>query len=415
MASIARRNLFEDLPRFLIAQAGITFAVSLITIQAGILQGFTRSTALLIDQSRADLWVASDQMEHLELTEPLPLSTVAQAAQVAGVRRAEALLLGSGRWYSGQGSPDTVRIFGFDPQGQLFVPGTIVAGRIEALTAPYTVLVDRSNSRTLNITSVGQTARIRSLPVTVVGLTQGTQSIAASPFVFASLPTARAYATAGLTSQLNCQIRNGDLHCTNVYQPSTSPPTVNPDQPLAPLSETDPISYVLVQATPDQDLASLSQRLEAALPGTRVYTRAAMAERTRRYWQNRTGVGFVLGLGAAVGIIVGTVIVGQILYASVTDHLKEFGTLKAMGASNWTLYQVVLEQAVWMAALGYLPGVAICWGVRTWALSTQGILILMTPGTLVGVLFLTVGMCTCSAFFAIQKVTRVDPAIVFKA
>ncbi len=415
MASIARRNLFEDLPRFLIAQAGITFAVSLITIQAGILQGFTRSTALLIDQSLADLWVASDQMEHLELTEPLPLSTVAQAAQVPGVQRAEALLLGTGRWYSGQGSPDTVRIFGFDPQGQLFVPGTVVAGSLEALTAPYTVLVDRSNSRSLNINGVGQTARIRSLPVTVVGLTQGTQSIAASPFIFAALPTAKAYSTAGLTSQLNCQIRDGDLQCTNVYQQSTSPPTVDPDQPLPPLSEADPISYILVQAVPDQDLTSLSQRLAAALPGTRVYTRDAMAERTRRYWQDRTGVGFVLGLGAGVGIIVGTVIVGQILYASVTDHLKEFGTLKAMGASNWTLYRVVLEQAVWMAVLGYLPGVAICWGVKTWALSTQGILILMTPGTLVGVLLLTVGMCTCSAFFAIQKVTRVDPAIVFKA
>lgn len=415
MASIARRNLFEDLPRFLIAQAGITFAVSLITIQAGILQGFTRSTALIIDQSPADLWVASDQMEHLELTEPLPLSTVEQAAAVSGVQRAEALLLGTGRWYSGQGSPDTVRIFGFDPQGKLFVPGTIVAGSVEALMAPYTVLVDRSNLRSLNITGVGTTARIRSLPVKVVGITQGTQSIAASAFVFASLPTAKAYSTAGLTSQLNCQIRDGNLQCTNVYQQSAAAPSVDPSQPLPPLSAADPISYILVQAAPGQDLATLSQRLAAALPGTHVYTREAMAERTRRYWQHRTGVGFVLGLGAAVGIIVGTVIVGQILYASVTDHLKEFGTLKAMGASNWTLYRVVLEQAVWMALLGYLPGVAICWGVKTWALATQGILILMTPGTLVGVLVLTVGMCTCSAFFAIQKVTRVDPAIVFNA
>ncbi|WP_448562024.1 ABC transporter permease, partial [Trichothermofontia sp.] len=232
MTSIARRNLFEDLPRFLIAQAGITFAVSLITIQAGILQGFSRSTALLIEQSKADLWIASDQMEHLELTEPLPLSMVDQAAAVTGVQRAEALMLGSGRWYSGHTSPDTVRIFGFDPQGTLFVPGTVIAGSLEALSAPYTVLVDRSNLRSLNITGVGTTARIRSLPVKVVGITQGTQSIAASAFVFASLPTAKAYSTAGLTSELNCQIRDGNLQCTNVYQPSAKTSPVAPTQPL---------------------------------------------------------------------------------------------------------------------------------------------------------------------------------------
>ena len=70
MASIARKNLFEDIPRFLVAQAGIVFAVSLVTIQTGILDGFVRSTALLIDRSEADLWIASEEMVHLELTVP---------------------------------------------------------------------------------------------------------------------------------------------------------------------------------------------------------------------------------------------------------------------------------------------------------------------------------------------------------
>jgi putative ABC transport system permease protein len=89
MVSIARKNLLEDIPRFLVAQAGIMFAVSLVTIQTGVLKGFTSSASLLIDKSKADIWVASKDMVHLELTLPLPEERVNQARQVAGVDRAE--------------------------------------------------------------------------------------------------------------------------------------------------------------------------------------------------------------------------------------------------------------------------------------------------------------------------------------
>jgi putative ABC transport system permease protein len=113
--------------------------------------------------------------------------------------------------------------------------------------------------------------------------------------------------------------------------------------------------------------------------------------------------------------MVGMVVVGQILYASVSDHIKEFGTLKAMGASQSVIYGVSIEQALWMAVLGYLPGMLLCWGIQSWALAAQGLTILISPGTAVGVFGITVVMCVSSAIFAIQKINRVDPAIVFKA
>jgi putative ABC transport system permease protein len=140
-----------------------------------------------------------------------------------------------------------------------------------------------------------------------------------------------------------------------------------------------------------------------------------LTKKTESFWQKRTGIGFILGLGAAVGVIVGGIIVGQILYSSVTDHLKEFGTLKAMGASDWTIYGVIVEQALWMAVLGYIPGMVLCLGVGAWTFATQGITILITPLTAIAVFGITVAICVGSAVFAIQKVTRVDPAIVFKA
>jgi putative ABC transport system permease protein len=86
-----------------------------------------------------------------------------------------------------------------------------------------------------------------------------------------------------------------------------------------------------------------------------------------------------------------------------------------MGAPDGIIYGVILEQALWLAVLGYIPGIALCVGVAAWAAATQGILILITPISALSVLGITVVMCASSAIFAIQKVTRVDPAIVFKA
>ncbi|MGK7902017.1 MAG: ABC transporter permease [Hormoscilla sp.] len=415
MASIARKNLLEDIPRFLVAQAGIMFAVSLVTIQTGILKGFTRSTVQLIENSPADIWVASEEMLHLELTKPLLLEYSLLARQVQGVSRAEPLMRGIAQWNVPGAELTPVKVFGFNPGGQLFLPGNVTPRSLQALKEPYTAIVDESNLDSLHVRGVGDRAEIGSLPVRLVGLTKETQSIVSSPFVFTSLKSANAYLNAGVTSKLNCKLLpEGDIKCVTTYEKeeTTSTSTVSPPKPL---NLTDPIVYVLIRAKPGEDLQALKRRLEAALPDTRAYTRAEMANQTRDYWQQRSGIGFILGLGAAVGVLVGMVVVGQILYSSVSDHLKEFGTLKAMGASDWVIYSVIIEQALWMAVLGYIPSMGLCLGLASWALTTQGIMILITPLSAAGVLGITVLMCVGSAFFAIQKVTRVDPAIVFKA
>jgi putative ABC transport system permease protein len=415
MVSIARKNLLEDVPRFLVAQAGIMFAVTLVTLQTGVLNGFTRSTVLLIDQSKADVWLASDRMVHFEYTEPLTVSQLNEAKQIEGVERAEAISINSWRWYpadSTESSP--MRMIGFDPNGKLFVPGNLVRGNLKELNKPFTVMVDESRLEELHVNSVGQQGKIESLPGRVVGITQNTQSLVAAPFVFTSLDNANTYSGAGFTSRVNCQVgTGGQLNCTTVFEENSESAKTNLPA-IKPLGLTDPISYVLVAAKPGQDLEALKQRLMKEIPGTTAYTTAEMSQKTAAYWKIRTGVGVVLGMGAVVGIIVGMVVVSQILYASVSEHIKEFGTLKAIGASDKVLYGVIVEQSIWMAVLGYIPGMLICLGLSA-AVAGQGIIILITPGAAVGVFGIIVGMCVGSAFLAIRKVTRIDPAIVFKA
>ena len=415
MASIARKNLFEDIPRFLVAQAGIMFAVSLVTIQVGILNGFTRSTGLLIDQSSADLWVASEDMVHLEVTSPLPLEQLVKVRSVEGVQRAEALMIRAALWRAADRTIAPIRLYGFDPNGQLFANWKLAQGNIAALNTPYTMVIDKAQLSALNLKQVGDGGSIGSLPAKVVGLATDTQSMASSATAFTSLETANAFSTSGLRSTANIRIQNGEVEVLNNVETAPARSFTQPPPSPRKLTLSDSITFILVKANPAQDVQALRQRLDAALPGIRTLTKAEMAQQTRDYWEKRTGVGFILGLGATVGFVVGMVVVSQILYSSVADHIKEYGTLKAMGASDWIIYRVITEQALWMAVLGYLPSMALCIGLGTWTMTAKGIMILISPVTAAGVFCITVVMCVGSAMFAIQKVTRVDPAIVFKA
>jgi putative ABC transport system permease protein len=406
MASIARKNLIEHPIRLSIALAGILFAVGLVILQTGIYTGFTRSVSFLITNSRADVWVASESMVNLSLTLPIPYENIQTIRGLDGVARAEPIIFRGASWRNNRGQLSSITLVGLDPNGQLFYPVSIKQGQINTIKTPYTVLVDQTSLKALNVNQVGNTGVIAALPAQIRGLTQGTQSIVLGSIVFSSLESARAYTTTALTTEIPCSVAVKGINCAET--PANFPPK------LRFLRKGDTINYILVRAAPGTDLNQLKQIIKKALPNTRILTRAEMAKQTQDYWESRSSIGFILGLGGVVGIIVGIVVVGQILYSSVSDNIREFATLKAIGGTNRVLYQVIGEQALWMSILGYLPGLAISIAIAQWAEATQGILILISPLSALYVLGITILMCLIAAIFAIRKVTKLDPASVFR-
>lgn len=409
MGSLAWKNLVSDRGRFFVALAGIMFSVALVAIQNGVFAGFVRSAGLLIDESTADIWVSAQEMRYVELTLPLPYDDVRKALAVAGVERAEPMVVRTSVFKGPNHRIELIRVVGLDPDGTLFRPGPVSDADLRKLRDKNTILVDRANLAGLNLQGVGDTGVIGPSTVRVAALTQGTQPIVSATFIYASLENQRIY-----LSQL---APTGSLPTiTNPFNGLTLPLVFEPaGSEGRGLGANDLINYVLVKAKPGTDIPSLQTRLEAALPGTRTYSRQAMADVTRDYWRQRTGLGFVLALGALVGIIVGMAVVGQILYTSVSEHIREYGTLKAMGASDWELYKIIATQSVIMAVLGFVPGIVLSVWVAAYAMTHRGTLILITPGSAVIVFAITVAMCVASAIFAMQRVVRIDPAVVFKA
>jgi putative ABC transport system permease protein len=154
--------------------------------------------------------------------------------------------------------------------------------------------------------------------------------------------------------------------------------------------------------------------LQDRLQGAEVLTHEEFTRRSINYWMFSTGAGLALITGMVLGAIVGVVIVAQTLYASTKDHLNEFATLRALGASASYIHAVILIQAMLSAVLGYAAGMLLAMlAIYRLSVRVPTLTIVMTPKIAAYLFALTVGMCIFAAITAIRKVTRIDPAGVF--
>ena len=170
----------------------------------------------------------------------------------------------------------------------------------------------------------------------------------------------------------------------------------------------------LISLKPGADVEQVREQLAAGLPNdVKVLTLEDFAEIEKNYWANGTGIGFIFGLGVGVGFIVGIVIVYQILYSDVSDHLPEYATLKAIGYSDRYLLGVLTQEALLLAILGYIPGFILSFGLYQVAYAATLLPIAMTLERAGSVLVLTIIMCSVSGAIAMRKLRSADPADVF--
>jgi putative ABC transport system permease protein len=276
-------------------------------------------------------------------------------------------------WKLPSGSQESVQIVGFEPHVGLGAPWNVVAGDSNELRNDDTVIVDDMYLPKLGVKGIGDSVEIMGHRARIVGLTHGILSFTTSPYVFTSFKNAQN------------------------YQRMTEDQTV----------------YLLVKAKPGVDLQELKQRLAAAIPGVDIFTREEMRQRTMSYWVFSTGAGTTTLMGAVLGLLVGIVVVAQTIYSSTIDHIREFGTLKAMGARNSHIYRVILSQSLLSAVLGYALGIAVSTLVVR-ATEGSNAPVLLPLESAVGIFFLTVFMCVTASFLSIRKATTIDPAMVFR-
>ena len=172
------------------------------------------------------------------------------------------------------------------------------------------------------------------------------------------------------------------------------------------------VGLIRLQPGTDPDLAV--ERLQQRLPDdVTVLTKQGFIDFEQNYWKSSTSIGFIFTLGAAMGFVVGCVIVYQVLYTDVSDHLPEYATLMAMGYRVSHLLGVVMREGFYLAALGYVPayiaGQGLYWFVRDATKLPVG----MDPARAITVLVMILVMCMLSSLLAMRRLIDADPAEIF--
>jgi putative ABC transport system permease protein len=155
------------------------------------------------------------------------------------------------------------------------------------------------------------------------------------------------------------------------------------------------------------------RELSRRLPYNDVYTSADWANRSRDYWIANTGIGFNAYLTVFLGCLVGIVIVAQTLYTSTMEHLREFGTVKAIGGSNLDIYRILGKQALIAAVLGFVLGYLPARLIGP-VIEKAGLKLIIYPEFTAIVFVGTLVLCLCSAVLSFRKVASIDPSLVFR-
>jgi len=373
MPPLARRNLFHDKIRLMVTLTGIIFAVVLIVVQMGLFFGFTTSTKSVLDHSKADLWITARNTPYVDVAVGFNERKFYRVLATPGVAAAQKYIVRWSQWKDQSGRTESVEVVGVDPNRFMGLPWNVVEGDASQLKQPHAVMVDEIYKDKLGVHKVGEWFEVRGYRVKVVGFTRGIRAFTTAPYVFTSF-------------------KNAQDFC---------------------IFDADQTNFVLVKAAAGVDLKQLQAELQRRLPDNDVYRTQEFAEKTSNYWMFTTGAGISVLMGAVLGLVVGLVVVTQTIYATTMDHIREFGTLKAMGAPNSYVYRVIITQAAIAAVMGYSMALVVTFFV-THGGSSAGAPIMVSWRLLVIMFFVTVGMCITAGVVSIKKVMGLDPAMVFR-
>jgi len=387
---LAWRNLVHNRVRTLVAVAGVTFAVALIFMQLGFFGAVETTATVVYSALDFDLCIRSKDYLHFADSRSFPAARLRQAEAAAGVKTVSPFYVGRRLWRNPRpkmGEEHGVMVMGFRPQDPVFLREDIQASARRLLVQEDVVLIDSltrpefgpTNGRRFGDEDIGIETEVMHRRVRLVGHFRLGTGFASNGAV---LTTDRGYVR------------------------------VSPAQSL------NNVCLGLIKVEDGADPAEVAARLRAALPGGRtpdveVLTRNQVLDIERHRWVGRTSFGLIFQLGVGVALFVGTAIVYQVLSADVASLMPEYPTLKAMGYANSYLMNVILQQAVVLSLLGFLPGWGLAQLLYYVTSEGAGIPIQMTAQNSLLVLFLSVAMCALSGLGAARKAFAADPAELF--
>jgi putative ABC transport system permease protein len=369
VVSIAREILLHDKLRFVITVVSLGVAIVMTVYDAGMFFGVTGDSVNLIERAQAELWVSEEGESHLNAPSLVPDSTLGKARRLDGVKQACALDYSIGNLKIG----DTrqVEVMGIDPACPLFQPWEVVEGDVEGLRRKDTIIVDDLALRGINHAPLGDVVELNGHEMRIVAITHDNKSFS-YPYVYVSL---QAFKSIGGT-----------------------PGHYN---------------FVAIQLKPGTDQDQIGRRLAKANSDIAV-SRAQEFRLSTIMALVAQGVGMIFVI-VFVGVLVGMLIITLTMYTATMERLRDFAILRALGATRWKIWGVVLEQALTKTVVSFGLGLVATLGVDRFVETMSGIRGRYPIPVVVGCFVMMVVLAIFGSLLSIRKATSVDPVMVFRA
>jgi putative ABC transport system permease protein len=365
----------------LAAIAGVMFASILVLMQLGF-RGALFDTAIALPNAlKGELFLIHPLTQALFRAEPLPRVRAFQALSVAGIEQVVPIYLTQLMWRNPTtGTHRTVQIIAFNTEsGAVGITGL----------APLANALKREDTVAFDALSRPEFGDIGAL-------------LARDGVVNAQLGNHMVEVVG--TVKLGASFTADGSVVMNENTLSRVAPGVRP-------SDT---SVVALQLKPGADPRGVQLELARMLPhDVDVITRPELMRREQLYWDAATPIGVIFLFGTLMGLMVGSVIVYQILFTDVANHLREYATLKAIGFSNAYLSRVVIGEACILGCLGFVPGALASLLLYRVAGNAAYLNLTLTGGRCVSVFLMIVGMCIGAGLLALRKLRQADPAAIF--
>ncbi|NER35249.1 MAG: FtsX-like permease family protein [Oscillatoria sp. SIO1A7] len=378
---LAWLQLTREKIRLLVALAGISFADILMFMQMGFKDALFESSTRPHKTLQAELVLISPKSESLVAMQDFSWRRLYQALSVEGVEWVSPLYLGLINWKNPVTSRErSILVLGYDPSKPVFnMPE--VNENASLLKIPDVVFFDRSS-------------RAEFGPI-AERLEQGKST---SAEVGGRRVKVRSLFNLGASFAADGNLITSDLNFIRIFS----------DRQLG------QIDAGLINLKPGVDAEKVRLMIEAQLPeDVMVLTHEGFVEFEQSYWRDSTAIGFIFSLGTMMGFIVGIVIVYQIIYTDVANHLPEYATLKAMGYRDRYFLSLVFQEACYLAILGFLPSLPIVMFLYGLTRNATMLPVVMTLNRAIVVLILTLVMCIISGAIAVRKLQEADPADIF--
>ncbi len=374
MARLGLRMALHDRMKFVAALVGVVFAVLLSNQQAATFLAIVNRNVMVVDANPdVDIWITPPQTEILQPGKLLSQAPLNQARGMAGVAWAEPILIGGATISRPEGGSEQAVLIGTRGPAWKGGPFNVVAGSAAALAEPDSMIFEDSDREKFGGLNLGSVREVNGRRIKVVGFTWGLVPFGPSSYAFADFDLAR---------QL--------LH-----------------------TDADQSSVILVGVEPGVDRAKVARELQRRMGTEQVSTREEFRSTLVNYMLTKTPIGVVLGSSTVIGLLVGFVMVALTMFSAVLDNLREFGTLKALGATTLDLVALLWVQAIVYGVIGAVVGSVLVGQVATATRSAQ-IAMQLPPLLLVATACIAVLMCIVASSVAVLRVRSIEPAMVFR-